>query len=81
MYEGTSIYVQDITTGKVRELTSGILPTWSPDGSQLAFLSAHTGTPEVWTIHADGTDLQQITDDGTGKSFSLTWIGQGEVNK
>lgn len=74
MYEGSSIYLQDMTNGKVRELTDGILPTWSPDGSMLAFLSGRTGSPEIWTIRPDGTELQQVTSDGKVKRFSLAWI-------
>ena len=81
MYEGTSIYIQDVTSGEVRELSRGILPVWSPDGSMLAFLSNRTGNPEVWTVRTDGTELQQITSDGKTKRFSLAWIRAGGESK
>ena len=74
MYQGTSIYIQDITTSEVRQLAPGILPTWSPDGSALAFLSNSTGNPEIWTIRIDGTELQQVTSDRQWKWTNLSWI-------
>lgn len=74
MYQGTSIYIQDITTSVARPLALGILPIWSPDGSMLAFLSNRTGNPEIWTIHADGNQLQQVTSDGQWKWTSLSWV-------
>jgi Tol biopolymer transport system component len=73
-YVARSIYILDTLTGEVRLLTSGIAPVWSPDGSMLAFLSNRSGAPEVWTIHVDGTGLQQLTTDGQRKSpYQLTW--------
>jgi len=77
-YEGTSVYIQDLANGTVTELVPGISPTWSPDGSMLAFLSDRTGRPEVWTIRVDGTGLQQVTSDNNGKKFSLAWISNKE---
>lgn len=37
-------------------------PTWSPDGSLIAFNSAHTGFGEIYVMKADGSDLTQLTD-------------------
>lgn len=44
---------------------------WSPDGKQVTFTSDRSGSTEVWTSNADGTNLQQITflnspDNGAG---------------
>jgi dipeptidyl aminopeptidase/acylaminoacyl peptidase len=77
-YEGTSIYIQDLAGGTVTELVPGISPTWSPDGSMLAFLSDLTGKPEVWTIRVDGTELQQVTSDNNGKRSAVVWISNKE---
>ena len=60
-FEGTAIYVENISTGEVRRLASGINPTWSPDGSLIAFLSNQSGTPQVWAVQIDGNGLQQVT--------------------
>lgn len=44
------LYVLDITTRQVDLLTPGkfdeLLPTWSPDGSQIAFYSKRSGDPD-----------------------------------
>ena len=40
-------------------------PTWSPDGRQIAFVSNRSGTPQVYMMNADGSDVRR-----------LTWAGQ-----
>ena len=30
-------------------------PSWSPDGTQIAFRSERSGEPEIWVMSADGT--------------------------
>lgn len=71
-YEGTAIYIENVGTGEVRRLAAGIEPTWSPDGTMLAFLSKQSGAPEVWVIRTDGTDLRQLTTDAQPK-HQLVW--------
>lgn len=45
-----------------------IYPVWSPDGGQIAFIR-RTGAPDyradLYVVNADGTDLRQITTEGT----------------
>ena len=36
-------------------------PTWSPDGSRLAFLRAQDGPPQVWLLPAAGGEAEQLT--------------------
>ena len=36
-------------------------PVWSPDGAQVAFSSDRDGDSEIFVMNADGTDLQQLT--------------------
>jgi Tol biopolymer transport system component len=36
-------------------------PRWSPDGSQIAFMSNRSGRFEIWTIRPDGSGLKQVT--------------------
>jgi WD40 repeat protein len=37
-------------------------PTWSPDGSQIAFMSTRSGNPDIYVMDADGSNLRQLTD-------------------
>jgi hypothetical protein len=56
----------DVTT---RRLTSGMIPQWSPDGTQIAFnrrrtaqsSSGYYDLTDVWTIKLDGTGTKQLT--------------------
>ena len=36
-------------------------PSWSPDGTHLAFQAYRSTTWQIWTIKADGTDLRPVT--------------------
>ncbi|MCE5250376.1 hypothetical protein LLG96_09165 [bacterium] len=36
-------------------------PTWSPDGSRIAFISIRNAKRELFTMAADGSDVQQLT--------------------
>lgn len=65
-YKGTNIMLVDVDSGKPRPLlsdgsTGNIDPTWSPDGSQIAFVSNRSGSPEIWAVNVDGTNLRQLS--------------------
>jgi len=43
-----------------------IAASWSPDGSQIAFVNRDEATPlgSIWTVRADGSDAAMLTDGG-----------------
>lgn len=43
-------------------------PSWAPDGVHLAFMSNRTGRAQIYTMLADGTQVQQLTHDGLNLS-------------
>lgn len=69
------IYVMDIVTHQLVELTRDEArnerPTWAPDGRHLAFESTRTGTRQIWTMLADGSQPRQLT--FSGKNESPNW--------
>ena len=70
----------------VPERMVALAPSWSPDGTRIAF---HSATPEptypsdgaakadIYTIRPDGHDLRQLTDDGT--SVFARWTSDGRI--
>jgi TolB protein len=66
------IYVMDIASHQLVELTKdegrNERPTWAPDGRHLAFSSTRTGTDEIWTMLADGSQPRELTFHGENES-------------
>lgn len=52
-------------------------PAWSPDGSQLAFTSTRTGTPQVFVVPAAGGTAAQVSHEAGG-AFSPVWSMDGK---
>jgi dipeptidyl aminopeptidase/acylaminoacyl peptidase len=66
VFKGTNIILVDVNSGELYPLISddnkgNIDPSWSPDGSQIAFVSNRGGTPEIWAVSVDGSNLHQLT--------------------
>ncbi len=51
-------------------------PSWSPDGSRIAFVSRGEGNLDVYVMNADGSGLTQLTDD-RAIDWSPTWSPDG----
>lgn len=45
------------------------LPSFSPDGSMVAFLSDRSGRPEVWLASASGENVRRLTNNGNPRSY------------
>jgi Tol biopolymer transport system component len=52
-------------------------PRWSPDGSQLVFISARSGNIELWSIHPDGSGLRQLTE-APNRTLEPVWSPDGK---
>ena len=53
-------------------------PTWSPDGTQIAFTSDRTGSYEVFVMDADGTHVTQLTHKAATFDWQPAWSPDGE---
>jgi TolB protein len=66
------IYVMDIVSHQLVELTRDAgrneRPSWAPDGRHLVFESTRTGTRQIWSILADGSQPRQLTFQGQNES-------------
>jgi len=85
------IYIYDLETDKLSQVTSGDYddssPAWSPDGKTIAFSSNRTEEPDInensdiWLVDADNTDkgrnlVQRTT--SLGPDSSPTWHPDGK---
>ena len=74
------IYLCRNDGSEIRKLTDDAFrdrgPTWTPDGKRIVFYSDRTGRYQFWSIHADGSGLQQLTN-LNGRSL---WFPKYSVN-
>ena len=53
------------------------MPTWSPDGTRVAFYSNRGGGYNVWVVNADGSSLKQLTASPTHGIEFPVWSPDG----
>jgi Tol biopolymer transport system component len=72
------IFVSRVDGSGLRQLTNDAARDrnvrWSPDGQRIAFQSDRGGRYNVWSIHADGSGLEPLTDANMG---SPVWSPDG----
>lgn len=81
--ENADIYLIDPQDGKIlRRLTDhwsiDTSPRWSPDCSQIAFVSGRSGGPQIYVMNADGSDQRRLTYQGSYNS-NPSWSPKGDV--
>ena len=76
----SDIYLVDFATERSRNLTNHpaieTSPTWSPTGDQIAFISDRSGTPQLWMVDSDGSNLERLISEG-GHCDSPDWSPDG----
>lgn len=91
-----SLWTLDLVDGEARNVTEVavstnaaiVSPSWSPDGSRLAFATIvepqrsgdieTLGQQDIWTINTDGSDRQRLTD-GNGGNLTPFWAADNRV--
>jgi len=63
------IVIHDLLTNQIRQVTyqRGLneSPSWAPNGRHLAFASTRAGDSQIFTVHRDGSNIRQLTFEGT----------------
>jgi TolB protein len=85
--EGVDLYIVPVGGGGGRRLSVGrgsdnVSPSFSPDGRHVAFMSGRAGHPEIYTMDADGTNVDLLTPLDVGESAyraSPDWSPDGRL--
>ncbi len=78
------VFTVPIEKGSTRTLTHSSRwhdkwARWSPDGSQVAFISDRSGEEEVWVVAQDGSGApRQITKGGSAMRYAPEWSPDGK---
>lgn len=66
---GFNVFVMDVATKTYTQLTHSEgrneNPSWAPDGVHIVFMSTRTGSPQIWSMLANGTQVRQLTTQGS----------------
>lgn len=60
-----------------RLIRKASLPSWSPDGTLIAFVSHRSGDEELYVANADGTGVRRLTR-SPGPDLSPAWSSDGQ---
>jgi Tol biopolymer transport system component len=75
------VYVIDLQTYKINQLTNGYgyseNPSWSPDGSEIAFMSDRDGDWDIYIMNIDGSGVKQLTKNRNSDRFPR-WSPDGK---
>ena len=76
---GPDIYSMNPCGGGVRRLTfrGGHFAKVSPDGKLIAFSGPGLGASDIWTMHADGSDLRDVTNSPDQNDAFPAWSPDG----
>lgn len=74
------VYVVNTDGSEFRRLTrdpaADFDPSWSPDGSRIAFRSSRAGEDEIYAMNADGSSQLNLTND-PAEDFAPAWSPDG----
>ena len=84
-FAATNIHLVNIATGEEWQLRNdssigNIDPTWSPNGSQVAFVSKRNGTCAIYLVTIDGSNLRELPTTYQWVRFP-SWVKQQALTK
>lgn len=70
--------LEQMVNGQMPSSYNNAAPTWSPDGSQIAFLSDRSGQWEIWVMAADGSNQRPLVTADMLDGVTLQYDGMEE---
>lgn len=64
--------------GQLNPNWNNAAPVWSPDGSQIAFMTDRTGQWDIWIMHADGSNQRPMFPNGVVDNLEFNFAGVDE---
>ena len=65
---------------RISGLGYAAVPSWSPDGTQVAFVRAEEAAPKVWNVwlaRPNGSGLRRLTHHRVGQAWGASWFPDG----
>jgi dipeptidyl aminopeptidase/acylaminoacyl peptidase len=70
--------IEQMLSGQFPKAYNNAAPAWSPDGSQIAFLTDRSGRWEVWVMNADGSDQHALLPGDVQAQMEIEYYGMDE---
>jgi len=70
--------VEQGINGEEQRSWNNAAPVWSPDGSQIAFLTDRNGAWEIWLMGADGSNQRPLLSAGALDGLTIEYYGVNE---
>jgi TolB protein len=71
------LYLMDVASKQWVQLTHdggrNDFPSWSPDGRHVVFQSSRSGSEQIWSMLADGSNVKQLTFSGKNTQPNWSW--------
>src|ERR1700680_1070329 len=71
------LYIMDVASKQWVQLTHdggrNDFPSWAPDGRHIVFESRRSGSEEIWSMLADGTNQKRLTFSGRNSQPNWSW--------
>lgn len=74
--DGTGL--TNLTNNQGATLNSDSQPSWSPDGTTIAFASNRGGNQDIWLMNADGSNPRNVTASSTAEEGNPEWLPNGQ---
>lgn len=72
------VLIDQILQGELSRSWNNAAPAWSPDGSQLAFITDRNGAYELWVMNADGTNQHPLLSTADLNGLAIHYDGVDE---